>query len=328
MMKMGVIRESSSPYASPVVVVKKKDNTNRICVDYRRLHKLTVFDPEPMPTAEHLFQKLNGDKYFTTIDLSKGYWQISIPEGDIPKTAFVTPERSYEFLKMPFGMINSAATLKRAMKKLLHGLDNVEFYWDDILVHTRTWEEDIKALQELFSRLLAAGMTVRPTKCLFGVNTVDFLGHGLEEGLIGLHEDNVTNIRDTPRPTTKKQIRSFMGLAGYYRDFIANFAALAAPLSDLTHKGQPNKVEWGEAQEKAYQSIKATLTKEPLLRLPDPGKTYFLQTDASDSGIGTVLMQKHDGKLFPICYASKKLSSADRNYQPLRKSVMPLCGIQ
>ena len=324
MMKMGVIRESSSPYASPVVVVKKKDNTNRICVDYRRLNKLTIFDPEPMPTAEHLFQKLNGDKYFTRIDLSKGYWQISIPEGDIPKTAFVTPDGSYEFLKMPFGMINSAATLKRAMKKLLHGLDNVEFYWDDILVHTRTWEEHIKALRELFNRLLAAGMTIRPTKCLFGVNTVDFLGHRLEEGLIGLHEDNVTKIRDAPRPTTKKQIKSFMGLAGYYRDFIPNFAALAAPLSDLTRKGQPNKVEWGEAQEKAYQSIKAILTKEPVLRLPDPTKTYFLQTDASNSGIGAVLMQKHDGKLFPVCYASKKLSSAERNYSTIEKECLAI----
>ena len=324
MMKMGVIRESSSPYASPVVVVKKKDNTNRICVDYRRLNKLTVFDPEPMPTAEHLFQKLNGDKYFTRIDLSKGYWQISIPEEDIPKTAFVTPDGSYEFLKMPFGMINSAATLKRAMKKLLHGMDNVEFYWDDILVHTRTWEEHIKALRELFRRLLAAGMTIRPTKCLFGVNTVDFLGHRLEEGLIGLHEDNVIKIRDAPRPVTKKQIRSFMGLAGYYRDFIPNFAALAAPLSDLTRKGQPNKVEWGEAQEKAYQSIKALLTKEPVLRLPDPEKAYYLQTDASDSGIGAVLMQKHDGKLFPVCYASKKLSSAERNYSTIEKECLAI----
>ena len=324
MMTMGVIRESSSQYASPVVVVKKKDNTNRVCVDYRKLNKLTVFDPEPMPTAEHLFQKLNGDKYFTRIDLSKGYWQISIPEDDIPKAAFVTPDGSYEFLKMPFGMINSAATLKRAMKKLLHGLDNVEFYWDDILVHTRTWEEHIKVLQELFTRLLAAGMTIRPTKCLFGVNTVDFLGHRLEEGLIGLHEDNVAKIRDAPRPTTKKQIRSFMGLAGYYRDFIPNFAALAAPLSDLTCKGQPNKVEWGEAQEKAYQSIKALLTKEPILRLPDPGETNFLRTDASDSGIGAVLMQEHDGKLFPVCYGSKKLSSAERNYSTIEKECLAI----
>ena len=154
MIKMRVIRESDSPYASPVVVVKKKDNTNRVCVDYRKLNKLTVIDPEPMPTAEHLFQKLSGDKFFTKIDLSKGYWQITIPEEDILKTAFVTPDGSYEFLKMPFGMINSAATLKRAMKKLIADLDNVDFYWDDILVHTRTWEEHIKALQELFARLM------------------------------------------------------------------------------------------------------------------------------------------------------------------------------
>ena len=154
MIKMGVIRESVSPYASPVVVVKKKDNTNRVCVDYRKLNKLTVIDPEPMPTAEHLFQKLSGDKFFTKIDLSKGYWQITIPEEDIPKTAFVTPDGSYEFLKMPFGMINSAATLKRAMKKLIKDLDNVDFYWDNILVHTRTWEEHIKALRELFARLM------------------------------------------------------------------------------------------------------------------------------------------------------------------------------
>jgi len=265
MEKMGVMTESSSPYASPVVVVKKKDNTNRICVDHRRLNKLTVFDPGPMPTAKHLFQKLNGDKYFTRIDLSKGYWQISIPEEDIPKTAFVTPDGSYKFLRMLLGMINSAATLKRAMKKLLHGFDNVEFYWDDILVHTHMWEEHINVLRELFRRLLAAGMTIRPTKCLFGVNTVDFLGYHLEEGLIGLHEDNVIKVTDAPRPTTKKQMRSFMGLAGYYRDFIPKFAALAAPMSDTMRKGQPHKVEWGGAQEKAYQKIKVILTKEPVL---------------------------------------------------------------
>ena len=158
-------------------------------------------------------------------------------------------------------------------------------------------------------------MTLRPTKCLFGVNTVDFLGHCLEEGLIGLHEVNVTKIRDAQRPTTKKHIRLFVGLARYYRDFIPNFAALAAPLSDLTHKGQPNK---------AYQSIKALLTKEPVLQLPDPGKIYFLQTDASDSGIGAVLMQKHDGKLFPVCHGSKKLSSAERNYSTIENECLAI----
>ena len=268
MIKMGVIRESSSPYASPVVVVKKKDNTNHVCVDYRKLNKLTVFDPEPMPTAEHLFHKLSGDKFYSKIGLSKGYWQITIPEEYIPKTAFVTPDGSYEFLKMPFGMINSAATLKRAMKKLKEDLGDVTFCWNDILVHTSTWEEHIRALRELFSRLVQAGLTIRPTKCLFGVNSVDFLGHRLEQGMIGLHQDNVEKIKDAPRPSTKKQVRSFMGLAGYYDDFIPNFAAIAAPLSDLTPKGQPNKVEWGEAQEKAYLTIKSHLKSEPILHPP------------------------------------------------------------
>ena len=322
MIKMGVIRESNSPYASPVVVVKKKDGSNRVCVDYRKLNKLTVFDPEPMPAAVDLFQKLNGDKYFSKIDLSKGYWQVTIPEADVSKTAFVTPDGSYEFLKMPFGMVNSAATLKRGMKKLLKGMKNVEFYWDDILVHTRTWEEHLKTLRELFKRLALAGMTIRPSKCIFGADSVDFLGHQLQQGLIGLHEDNVDKIRKAPRPSTKKQVRSFMGLAGYYRDFIPNFAAVAAPLSDLTRKGQPSKVEWGDAQEKAYQTIKILLTSEPILRLPDPEKTFVLRTDASDYGIGAVLMQEHEGKLFPICYASKKLSDTELNYSTIEKECL------
>lgn len=161
---------------------------------------------------------------------------------------------------MPFGMVNSAARLKRGMKKLLKGMKNVEFYWDDILVHTRTWEKHLKILRELFRRLAQADMTIRTSKCIFGVKGIDFLGHQLQQGLNGLHEDNVAKIRKAPRLTTKKQqVRSFMGLAGYYRDFIPNFAAVAAPLSELTRKGQPGKVEWGDAQEKAYQTIKVLL---------------------------------------------------------------------
>ena len=156
---------------------------------------------------------------------------------------------------MPFGMVNSAATLKREMKKLLKGMKNIEFYWDDILVHTCTWEEHLKTLQELFRCLAGAGMTIRPSKCIFGAASIDFLGHQLQPGLIGLHEDNVAKIRKAPRPTTKKQVRSFMGLAGYYRDFIPNFTAIAAPLSDLTRKGQPSKVGWSDAHEKAYQTV-------------------------------------------------------------------------
>ena len=288
MIRMGVIRKSNSPYASPVVVVKKKDGSNRICVDYSKLNKLTVFDPEAMPTAEEVFQKLNGDKYVSKIDLSKGYWQITIPEEDIPKTAFVTPDGSYDGS------------------------------------YTRTWEEHIVALRESFSRLLQPGMTVRPSKCIFGVCSVEFLGHQLQHGLVGLHEDNAAKIRDAPRPSTEKQVRSFMGLAGYYRDFIPNFAAIVALLSDLTRKGQPNKVKWGEAHGRAYQTVKAHLSNKPILHLPDPSKEYYLRTDASDDGIGAVLLQEHEGKLFAVCYASKKLSNAWRNYSTIEKECLAI----
>ena len=141
---------------------------------------------------------MNRDKFFSKIDLSKGYWQVAIPEVDISKAAFVTPDGLYEFLKMPFSMVNSAATLKRGMKKLLKGMANVRFYWDDILVHTRTWEEHLKILREPFRRLAQASMMIRPSKCIFGVDSIDFLGHQLQQGLIGPPEDNVAKIRKAP----------------------------------------------------------------------------------------------------------------------------------
>ena len=160
-------------------------------------------------------------------------------------------------------------------------------------------------------------MPIRSKQC-------GFLGHRLEQGIIGLHQGNVEKIKDAPRPSTKKQVRSFMGLAGYYRDFIPNFAAIAARLSDLTRKGQPNKFEWGDAQEKTYQTIKSYLTSELIVHLPDPAKTYFFLTDASNNGIGAVLMQTHDEKLFPVCYASKKLSSTERNYSTIEKECLAI----
>eukprot|EP00112_Aurelia_sp_Birch-Aquarium-sp1_P022332 Seg6260.1 transcript_id=Seg6260.1/GoldUCD/mRNA.D3Y31 product="Transposon Ty3-G Gag-Pol polyprotein" pseudo=true protein_id=Seg6260.1/GoldUCD/D3Y31 len=217
MQDLGIIRDSNSPHASPVDIVKKKDGSNRICVDYRKLNKLTVLYPEPMVTSEDLFRRFSEDKYFSKIDLSKGYWQIPVAENDIHKTAFVTPDGSYELLKMPFGMVNSAATLVRAMRKLLAGLDNVDSYIDDILIHTRTWEEHMQALRELFSRMLKWGITARPSKCVFGGEAVDFIGHHIGRGELGLHDENVKKVRDAPRPRTKKEVKSFLGLTGHYR---------------------------------------------------------------------------------------------------------------
>ena len=250
-----------------------------MCLDYRKLNKLTVFDPEPMPTAEELFQKTGNDKIFSKIDLSKGYWQIKVAEEDIPKTSFVTPDGH------------------RGLSRILKDVDNVLFYWDDILVHTSSWEDHVKTLRELFQPLNEADLTIRPSKCILGTDNVDFIGHRLSEGVKGLHDDNVRNIMEAARPTTKKQVRVFMGLANYYRKYVPNFAAVAVQLTDLLKKGQPNAVKWEEPQERAFQTVRTLLTRRSILRLPDPKRTFILRTDASNDGAlpGELRQQETDG---------------------------------
>ena len=175
MLQTGVIRESKSPYASPMVVVREKDGSNRVCVDYRKINRVTVIDPTPPNSAEEIFQKMAKKKYFSKIDLSKGYWQIPISKKDIPKTVFFTPDGTYEFIKMPFGMVNSGATLARGMRKLVDDLEDVDSYVDDIIVHTETWEGHLAVLDELFRRLAVAKLTARPTKCIMGAKDIVML---------------------------------------------------------------------------------------------------------------------------------------------------------
>ena len=243
---------------------------------------------------------------------------------DIPKTAFVTSDGQYEFLKMPFGMMNSGATLRRAVKRLLQGLRFTNSYVDDILVHTSSWTEHLEELRELFTRLRSAGLTARPTKCSIGTTEVKFVGHHLTRGVIGLHQDNVAKIREAPQPKTKTQVRSFLGMTGYYRDYIPHYSAIAVPLTDLTKKGQPKCVEWGEAQEKAFTTLKKLLTSKPILRIPDLDKMFVLRTDASDVGIGAMLLQEAEGRLFPVMYASKKLLDRERKYPTIEKECLAI----
>ena len=176
MLALDVIEESESPYAAPIVLVRKKDGTNRFCIDYRVLNRITVFDPEPMPQANDIYVKLNDAKFLSKIDLCKGFWQIAMKREDRHKTAFVSPDRGcYQFKRMPFGLKNSPATFNRAMRKLLHGMLNVSSYIDDILVHTRTWSEHLEALEELFGRIHDAGLTVKPSKSMFGFDSWNML---------------------------------------------------------------------------------------------------------------------------------------------------------
>lgn len=322
MMELGIIRKSTSPYSAPIVLVPKPDGSSRLCVDYRKLNKITISDPEPMVTSMDVFQKLGGDRYFSKIDLSKGYWQIPVREQDIQKTAFATPDGLYEFLKMPFGMTNAGATFVRAMRRVLEGLIGVESYIDDILLHSATWEEHLKILKSVLERLKIYGLTARPSKCIIGTTSLEFIGHHISPGKISPTNDNLEKIRQSPRPTTKQQIRSFIGLTGFYREYVPNYAAIASPLTDLTKKGAPNRVYWTEAQEKAYRTLLNAVLSRPVLQLPDFGKPFILRTDASDTGLGAILLQAHEDKLFPVSYASRKLLPRESRYSTIEKECL------
>lgn len=324
MVRMGIAEPSDSAYASPVVIVRKKDGSVRFCVDYRKLNAVTIFDPEPIPNIEDLMSTICEGRYFTKIDLTKGYWQIPMAERDKHKTAFVTPDGHYQFNVLPFGMVNAPAVFTRMMRRLLNGISNVVNYIDDILLFTGTWLEHVKLLQTVLKRLQTEGITARPSKCFVAYESVDFLGFNVGEGMLKPQQEKIDKIMKVRRPETKKEVRSFVGLVNFYRKFIPNCGAILAPLTDLTKRGASNKVSWGEAQENAFKTLKSRLENPPILHLPDASKTYVLRTDASDVGIGAVLSQEENGQSFPVYYASKKLLPRERTLAVIERECLAL----
>ena len=304
--------------------MRKKDGTNRFCIDFRKLNKVALFDPEPVPSVENLMVKVGEGRIYTKLDLSKGYWQLPIPVEERCKTAFATHNGLYQFKVMPFGVVNASAVFTRMMRRLLQGLSNVVSYIDDVLIFSVDWQSHVKVVREVLQRLRNAGLTARPTKCCFGFPTVEFLGHTVSEGVLRPQSEKVEKILDAVVPRTKKEIRSFMGLVGYYSKFVPNLAAIAAPLTDLTKSSKPNKVEWGEPQDRAFLTLKSRLASGPILRLPDFDKPFILRTDASDVGIAAVLMQEWDGVKHPISFASRKLQPREIAYSTIEKECLAL----
>ncbi|CAM4593613.1 unnamed protein product, partial [Lepidochelys kempii] len=316
MLQMGVIRPSDSAWASPVVLVPKPDGEIRFCVDYRKLNAVTRPDNYPMPRTDELLEKLGRAQFISTLDLTKGYWQVPLDESAKERSAFITHLGLYEFNVLPFGLRNAPATFQRLVDGLLAGLGEYAVaYLDDVAIFSDSWADHLEHLQKVLERIREAGLTVKAKKCQIGLNRVTYLGHQVGQGTISPLQAKVDAIQKWPVPKSKKQVQSFLGLAGYYRRFVPHYSQIAAPLTDLTKKKQPNAVQWTGKCQKAFNKLKATLMSDPVLRAPDFDKPFLVTTDASERGVGAVLMQKGpDQEFHPVVFLSKKLSERESNW--------------
>ena len=309
-----IIQESASPWASPVVLVRKKDGSLRFCIDYRRLNAVTRKDTFPLPRIDDLLDQLSGKTVFSTLDAKRGYWQIRVQAESQEKTAFTTFDGLYEFKVMPFGLCNAPSTFQRLMQRTLRGMSHFcNAYIDDVLVFSDTVEEHIEHLRVVLQRLRDVGIKLHPQKCSLGRSTVPYLGHIVSsQGIFPDHE-KIAAVEKFPTPTNVRSVREFLGLASYYRRFVPNFAKVAGPLHMLTRADVP--FVWTDACEKAFVHLKGLLTSPPVLAYPDFAKPFVLHTDASRKGLGAVLEQvQDDGSHHPVAFASRTLSKHEAKY--------------
>ncbi|KAG7588690.1 Reverse transcriptase domain [Arabidopsis suecica] len=320
LMERGHIRESMSPCAVPVLLVPKKDGSWRMCVDCRAINNITVKYRHPIPRLDDMLDELHGSSIFSKVDLKSGYHQIRMKEGDEWKTAFKTKQGLYEWLVMPFGLTNAPSTFMRLMNHVLRAYIGhfVVVYFDDILVYSKSLEEHVDHLKMVLEVLRKEKLYANLKKCTFGTDNLVFLGFIVSTDGVKVDEEKVKAIREWPSPKSVGEVRSFHGLAGFYRRFVKDFSTLAAPLTEVIKKNVGFK--WEQAQEDAFQALKEKLTNAPVLSLPDFIKTFEIECDASGVGIGAVLMQ--DKK--PIAYFSEKLGGATLNYPTYDKELYAL----
>ncbi|KAI4897040.1 hypothetical protein NFI96_014401, partial [Prochilodus magdalenae] len=325
MLKMGIIEPSDSEWCSPVVLVPKKDGGLRFCVDFSKLNAVSAFDPYPMPRADELIERLGKAKVLSTLDLCKGYWQVPLSQSSRKLTAFRTPSGLYHFLTMPFGLHGSAATFQRLMDKVLRGTEGfAAAYIDDVVIYSSSWEEHLRHLSIVMRKITEAGLTANPSKCHLALGEVSYLGYILGGGQIRPQVDKVEAVKATPQPSTKRRVRSFLGLVGWYRRFIPNFATKATALTDLTKNDQPQRVKWTENCEHSFNELKNALCEEPVLASPDFSKPFIVQTDASGSGLGAVLLQGEGEDRKPILYISRKLFPREVKYSTIEKEALAI----
>lgn len=323
----GFIRPSRSPWGSPMFLVEKPDGTKRMVIDYRALNSATVRNRYPLPRVDELFDRLQGARYFSTIDLKTGYWQIAMAENSISLTAFTSRHGHFEWTVLPMGLTNAPAEFMRLMEDTFRGELNIFVlaFLDDIMVFSKTLEEHEKHLRVVLQRLRDRRLFIKLSKCAFFRQEVEFLGHRVGRQGTRMMQDKLDAILKWPEPKSKKEVEQFLGLAGYYRRFIAHFSKIASPLSELC--GTLKKTRgiakstlpikpfvWEDRQKEAFATLKKAVSEAPCLALPDPELDFIVHTDASGYGTGAVLMQEFKEGMRPIAFLSHKMTKAERNY--------------
>jgi len=323
--KQGIITDAppDSAWAAPIVVVPKADGGWRMCTDFRRLNELSVPDPYPLPRIDDLLDKLGKAKYLTKVDMSKGYYQLPVARDAIPLTGFVTPFGHFCWRYMPFGLRNAPATFSRLVSKLLVGCDSFCVgYLDDLLIFSETWEDHLKHIRIIFRKIREANLTLKLSKCEFAAAELDYLGHHVGLGKLQPREQKVQALLQFPRPTNRKSLQRYLGLAGYFRRFIPHFSYISSVLSDLLKKNA--KFVWTDKCENAFIDLKSRLATRPILRPPNYDLPFCIAVDTSGVAIGAYLFQIVDDIEHPVCYLSKKLNKHQMHYSTVEKEAYGL----
>ncbi|KAL2089275.1 hypothetical protein ACEWY4_013963 [Coilia grayii] len=323
MMDIGAVEPAQSEWSSPIVLIPKPDGSARFCIDYRKVNAVTKTDAFPIPRLEDCIDQIGRAKFVSKFDLLKGYWQVPLSDNAKEVSAFVTPDGLYRCLVLPFGMKNAPATFQRLMNSITSGLSNVVTYIDDVVAYSDTWPEHLGHIKQLFVRLEEAGLVINLPKCELGKGQVTYLGHQVGQGLVSPKAAKVQAILDIPAPQTRRQLMRLLGMCGFYRKFVPNFAAVTEPLTNLLQKGV--KFQWSERCQSALDHLKAILSCEPVLRAPDFERPFKLACDACEVGVGAVLLQTDSaGVDKPVAYFSKKLNKHQKGYSTVEKEALAL----
>ena len=318
----GLIEPTQSEWSSPVTVVPKPDGTPRFCIDYRRVNAVTKKDSYPLPRLEECIDRVGQAKFISKLDLLRGYWQVPMTPRAQEVTCFSTLGRTYKCKVMPFGLTNAPATFQRLMNELTEGVPGCVAYLDDVVVYSDTWVEHLEQLARFLDQLVTSNLVLNLTKCEFVRAKVNYLGYTIGQGEVAPPRAKVEAILNIPVPCNRKEVRSFLGAVAFYRMFICNMATVVAPLTDLLKKGAP--FEWNERCQVAFTQLKHILCAAPVLQAPDFNKPFSLYCDASNEGVGAVLLQVRDSVEHPVSYFSKKLNAAQRNYSTIEKELLSI----